>query len=772
MKRLLALNLGALLLVGLLTHLAPAQGVLIVIDPLHPTPLPRPIVRPRPTPPMSYRIKEVGLHARVVDQVARVQVSQTFVNTGSRQMEVCFVFPLPYDGAVDRMTFMVDGKEYQAQLLAADKARSIYEGYIRRNQDPALLEWIGTGMFKTSVFPVPPGAERKVSLRYNQMLRKDHGLTDFLFPLKTAQYTSQAVEKVDIQVAIESSSEIKNVYSPTHPIEIKRPDKHRANISYVGKDTVPTGDFRLFYDAAQGELNASVISYRPDPDEDGYFLLLASPRIEAATDERPSKNVVFVVDRSGSMSGKKIEQVREALKFVLNNLREGDHFNIVAYDSGVEAFQPELQPFTDESRKQALGFAAGLYAGGATNIDGALERALSMLDNNERPNFVIFLTDGQPTAGETNEMKIVANTHNYNDHRARVISFGVGYDVNSRLLDRLSRDNFGQSEYVRPDEDIETHVGQLYSKISSPVMTEVSVKIEVDELNIEEGPPINRTYPGDVHDLFQGEQLVMAGRYRQPGAAKVVISGRVGDRDESFEFGAELAKHSADESFAFVEKLWAMRRIGTIIDELDLNGSNEELISELVTLSTQHGILTQYTSYLADDTASIQELAAARAGERGALAKSVRALRQLDEAGGVSGFAQRAEKSRLRNAELPSNSAPSRSIDGQALDRASAAGGENYFFDADDSLVVADAVQSVGKETLYRRGNVWIAANAAEEDLEQAERDKKVQRIKRFSDEYFILVAANSLSENQLLSRQQTGEELIVKLRGQLYRIE
>ena len=397
-----------------------------------------------------------------------------------------------------------------------------------------------------------------------------------------------------------------------------------------------------------------------------------------------------------------------------------------------------------------------------------------MLDNNERPNFVIFLTDGQPTAGETNEMKIVANTHNYNDHRARVISFGVGYDVNSRLLDRLSRDNFGQSEYVRPDEDIETHVGQLYSKISSPVMTEVSVKIEVDELNIEEGPPINRTYPGDVHDLFQGEQLVMAGRYRQPGAAKVVISGRVGDRDESFEFGAELAKHSADESFAFVEKLWAMRRIGTIIDELDLNGSNEELISELVTLSTQHGILTQYTSYLADDTASIPGTGRGPSWRTGWRSPSRSgALRQLDEAEGVSGFAQRAEKSRLRNAKLPSNSAPSRSIDGQALDRASAAGGENYFFDADDSLVVADAVQSVGKETLYRRGNVWIAANAAEEDLEQAERDKKGPADQEiFRRVFYTRLRPTRRPENQLLSRQQTGEELIVKLRGQLYRIE
>ena len=196
-----------LMLLAAVTFLAPnmvaAQGVLIDIRDDHHFWLPRPRhphwphpIPPRPFPPrprpvpQSYKIKELSVQATLEDQIAKVQMSQTFVNTGSRQMEVCFVFPLPYDGAVDRMTFMVDGKEYDAKLLNAKEARRIYEGYVRRNQDPALVEWMGTGMFKTSVFPVPAGAARTVTLRYTQLCRKTEGMTELLSPLATAKYTS------------------------------------------------------------------------------------------------------------------------------------------------------------------------------------------------------------------------------------------------------------------------------------------------------------------------------------------------------------------------------------------------------------------------------------------------------------------------------------------------------------------------------------------------------------------------------------------------------
>ncbi|NUQ64407.1 MAG: VWA domain-containing protein, partial [Pirellulales bacterium] len=636
MTRSCVVSVGLLLLaVSTLTY---GQGLLVVTDPDQVVRLPRPILiwppdRPvvRPEPPAAYKIKQLEVNARLLDQVAQVQVSQSFTNTGSRQLEVAFLFPLPYDGAIDSMTLLVDGKEYPARLLKSDEARKLYEQIVRKNQDPALLEWMGTGLFKTSVFPVPAGETRTVSLRYSQLCRQHDGLTDFLFPLSTAKYTSHAVDEVSFRVTIESAQEIKNVYSPSHSVEIKRPDDNHATVTYKTKNEVPTEDFRLFYDVGKGKVGTRVLSYRPDEDDEGYFLLLAGPKIESKDNEHQKKTVMFVVDRSGSMTGEKIEQARGALKFVLNNLREGNLFNIVAYDSEVESFRPELQKFNEETRKAALGFVEGIYAGGSTNINAALRTALAQLQDSKRPSYVLFLTDGLPTVGETKEMQIVDNAKEANDVRARIFAFGVGYDVNSRLLDKLAREGFGQSQYVRPNEDIEDSVSRLYRRIESPVMTDVTIEFAFDEKHEELGKPVSRVYPKGSFDLFAGEQLVVVGRYKKAGPVKVTVRGSVAGEEQKLDFPAKLARHSEDETAGFIEKLWAVRRIGEILDELDLKGKNEELIEELVKLSTRHGILTPYTSFLADEDTSIRDTASN-------LRRADRRLSALAEPSGAGGF--------------------------------------------------------------------------------------------------------------------------------------
>ena len=762
MKRLARL---ALLAPGILTafaSLAQAQGVLLARSDQG---LPRPGVS-QPAASLPYTIKELAVRARLMDQVARVDVEQTFVNTGSELMEVRFVFPLPYDGAIDRLTLMVDGKEFAAKLLPADEARLIYEGYVMRSKDPALLEWMGTGMFQTSVFPVPAGAERKISLRYNQLLRKDRNLTDFLFPLSTARYTSAPIENVHIEVSIESGIDLKSVYSPTHAVEVNRPDDQHAKVVLTRKKHVPGGDFRLFFDVTEGEIGASVISYRPQAKEDGFFLLLASPRAKLMIDQRPAKNVICVFDRSGSMEGDKIDQAKAALKYVLDHLDARDRFNIIAYGSEVESFRPDLQFNDDKTRRQALGFAAGLNASGATNIDGALTRAFSMLVDTKRPNYIIFMTDGQPTVGETNEGKIVEAAEGRNKFRARLINLGVGYDVNSRLLDRLSRACFGQSAYVRPNEDIEEHVSRLYNKISSPVLTDVAVNIEFDSAKVEEGLPVSRIYPKRLTDLFEGEQLVLVGRYREAGTAKVKIDGKIGNKSHTFSFPTELAASSADETYGFVAKLWAMRRIGEIIDELDLVGHNQELISELVRLSTQHGILTPYTSFLADDQAAISDLTDARLGGGISLERSEDALRRLEEAEGQAAFVQRDLKARFRAARQPL--AP---VAAGEPGNDSSIGGGAVIVDLDkDEAVVTKNVRQIGNLTFYKRGDRWVSAEIAKRDLKKL--DEKVRKVKRFSKEYFDLVKKNSKDANAALSQQQEGEKLYLEVDGEALLVE
>jgi Ca-activated chloride channel homolog len=786
------------LVVTFIPTLVAAQGLLVDVEPGHEYRLPRPPIhphpwpRPVPEPTTSYKIQELAVNATITDQVAKVQVSQSFVNTGSRQMEVSFIFPLPYEGAVDQMTFMVDGKEYAAKLLNAEDARRVYEGYIRRNQDPALLEWLGTGMFKTSVFPVPPGAKRTVTMRYSQICRKTEGLVEWLFPLSTAKYTSHPVERVAVDVTIQSQVPVKNVYSPTHSIELKRPAENTAHVTFASANEIPSSDFRLMYDVGKERVGASVLSYRPDPNDEGYFLLLVSPDIQRTTSTAIPKTVVFVVDRSGSMSGKKIEQAKGALKFVLNNLRDTDLFNIIAYDNTVESFRPELQRYTEQTRSEALGFIEGIYAGGSTNIDGALQAALAQLQDAERPTYIVFLTDGLPTAGERREPQIIANAKSANKVHARFFVFGVGYDVNSRLLDRMARDCFGQSQYVLPNEDIEAHVARLYTRIGAPALVDLKVEFDLENASVEKGSAVSRVYPKDTVDLFAGDQLVLVGRYKQPGDAKVKIRGKVDGAEQSFDFPAKFVEKSGDESQAFIEKLWAIRRVGEIIDQIDLQGKNQELVNELVALSTRHGILTPYTSFLADETANVRDLASVerRAGV---------ALNELALESGESAVGQRVVKDNLQRAgqaqygyALDMGTAGSASrpggvpamsgrrglsgsaggyggMGGGAGRGAAPASGEaagpgmpsgGAVSGPAESPPVVTTVMNVGKKTFYRRHDRWEDSALTEEQIQ------KLQKIERYSDAYFALAQQYGKEVAKYLALEGT---VVVLLGDQAY---
>jgi Ca-activated chloride channel homolog len=482
--------------------------------------------------------------------------------------------------------------------------------------------------------------------------------------------------------------------------------------------------------------------------------------------------VIFVIDRSGSMSGKKIEQVQAALKYVLNNLHQGDLFNVIAYDDQIQSFRPELQRFDDDTRKAAQGFVAGLYAGGSTNIDAALRTALGQIQDAKRPSYIVFLTDGLPTAGETNEMKIALDARQENKHHARIFAFGVGYDVNSRLLDKIVRENFGQSEFVRPNEDIEDRVSRLYNRLESPVMTGVNIQFVLDEMKTEEGSPVNRVYPKDEMDIFAGEQLVLVGRYKKPGTAKVIVQGTVGQKEQKFDFPAVFVDKSGDESFAFIEKLWAVRRVGEILDELDLKGKNNELVKELVELATRHGILTPYTSFMANENVNIHDVAsnAGWASNR---------LGALDVSDGSAGFAQRAMKGgmqRVAQASAPSSGgsfgygAPPAEMS-ETLTQISSTpafknGGAGGAYAADAKKELADVsqnIRNVGNRTFYQRSGRWV------DSLLSADQESNSKRVKQFSDEYFELARRHGRTLSQYMV---FDEPVLLNLDNQAYLIE
>ncbi|MBM82452.1 MAG: hypothetical protein CMJ78_17955 [Planctomycetaceae bacterium] len=742
---------------------------------VHTTPNQRRVVAPS-----SYWIKEVNVQANLRDQVAQVQVSQVFQNTGSRVLETQLIFPMPNDAAVSGLTLVVDGKEMVGKLHTKQEARRIYESIVRRRRDPALLEYIGHGMFQTSVFPVPPGKESRVEIRYSQLLKKDNGLIDFSVPISRNKHCNRPVDSLSITTRISTGDPIKTIYSPTHDASIERTSDSTAVCKLQLRNVRTTDDFRMFYGTQNGLVGMNVISYRPNPKEDGYFLLLASPEVKHDPSKKIPKTTVFVLDRSGSMNGQKMEQARAALKYFLNQLKEtgeSDLFNIVAYDSAVESFRPELQRADDKTIQQALGFVDGLFAGGSTNIDGALKTSFAMLSNPQRPSYVMFLTDGLPTVGVRDPRQIAANAKSSNKISARMFNFGVGYDVNSRLLDQLSRGNRGQSVYVRPNEDIESHVASLYNKIASPMLTDIAVDIDFDVARSESAPPpVNRRYPKQLTDLFRGEQLVLVGRYKQSGLAKVTLTGHIGGVQKRFSFPVNLVEKSLDESNGFVEKLWAARRIGEIIDDLDLNGHNKELVDELVRLSIQHGIMTPYTSFLADESVVL--------GQRGLNLSRANAevSEQLSRESGRSGFSQRRFKSRLQaTKQLPSVNEESDAdaaivsggisrFGGRPANRAAPAGagaslGGGGFAGGKDTAYRrrADRLRQVGQKAFFYKQNRW------QDSTVTSEQEKKAERIVQFSDKYFELAASQG---GKLAKYLVFNESVILNLDGKVYQID
>ncbi len=727
--------------------LGTAQGQLVIVDRRPNVPIAR-----------SYEIKEVTVDARVRDQVVEVQVAQTFHNPGSVQLESEFLFPLPEDGAVSNLVLLADGQEITGRVLPKDEARRVYEEIVRSKRDPALLEYMGRGLFRTSVFPIPPGADRKVTLRYTQLLKRDGKVVEFSYPFGTQKFTAKPIQRLELRARIESKEPIKSIYSPTDDAVVKRSGEREATVELVRRDVVPTADFRVIYTLADGAIGANVLSYRPSAGDDGYFLLLASPEFKAADAKPQAKTVVFVLDRSGSMSGKKIEQARESLKFCLNNLRDDDTFNVVVYDDRVDSFKPELQRFSRESRDEAVRFVDNVRPGGSTNINEALTTALRMLHDDGRPQYVLFLTDGLPTAGVTGEAAIAENVKKANMRNARLFVFGVGFDVNARLLDRLSGGNSGTSEYVKPDENIEAKVSRFYAKLTAPVLARVQVELT--------GTDTNRLYPRDLPDLFEGGQLTLAGRYTKSGRTTVRLSGKVGDERRTYEFSADLGDPGANSSYDFVERLWAVRRVGDIIDQIDLRGQNKELTDELVELSKKYGILTPYTSFLADERVGLHDRVAN-------LGRAQDNLRRLSELGGASGVGQRGAKGDYANAQQAGQGFVASKATPAGAGRATGGGmggmglsGYRFATLAKDmegrDQLVATVRNQGGRTFFFKEGN-WVDASVTPEE------EKKAIKIEQFTEPFFELARRQKPADNQFLG---FDEPVILKLEGKVYRIE
>jgi Ca-activated chloride channel family protein len=520
-------------------------------------------------------------------QVAQTHIDQVFLNDSPYELEGTYIFPLPEGAAISDFAMFVDGKRLSGKMLDKDEARRIYEGIVQRRRDPAILEYVGRNAFRASIYPIPAHAEKRVQIAYSQVLMAERNLVHYVYPLSTERFSSRPLEEVVITVDLHSDVPIKAIYSPSHKIVVERTGERSALISFEANDLRPDKDFELYYSVSEDDVGLSLLSFK-ERNEDGFFLLFIAPKLEADQEAIVAKDVVFVLDTSGSMDGEKLQQAQEALQFVLDRLHPEDRFNIVAFATGVQAYATSLRPASE--RDQASRFVRELAAGGGTDIHRALLEALGM-SSGERPQFIIFLTDGLPTAGETDLDDIFADVDDAAGENVRLFTFGVGYDVNTFLLDTISQEHRGASAYVEPGQSIEEEVASFYSKVSTPLLSDLQLQID--------GIPTYDLYPYPLPDLFAGSQLLIVGRYRQGGSARVTLQGEVNGEQRTFRFPEAYLDDQGGRDF--IPLLWATRKVGYLLKEIRLHGENAELVEEIVALSVRYGIMTPYTSFLVDE---------------------------------------------------------------------------------------------------------------------------------------------------------------------------
>jgi len=796
MKRFLAF-IALLVCCGVAAPVSQSRAAgLIIVDEAHwwPEPIPPPPIPPhppRPFPmPRHYIFAPLEVYStkatvRVTDQIAVTRVEQAFYNPNPQGLEGTFVFPVPKGAHLDKFTMEIDGRQVEAELLPADKARGIYEEIVRKLRDPALLEYSDRDMFKVRIFPIEPHSKKSVTLTYTQLLKADDGLVGYTLPLNTAKFSAKPVKSVSVKVYLESMRPLRSIYSPSHSVEIKRAGPYRASAGYEASDVQPDADFALYFAAEKAELGVNLIAHKTSSD-DGYFLLLVSPGLEAKDKKILPKDVAFVLDSSGSMAGKKLEQAKKALQFCVENLNDGDRFEIIRFSTEVEPLFDQLVEANSRNRSRAAEFIKDLKPIGGTAIDDALKQALALSDvraglpvgqdarqrvptGGGRPFVIIFLTDGRPTIGTTDEEEIVRNVKRQNEGHTRIFCFGIGTDVNIHLLDKVTEETRAVSQYVLPEEDLEVKVSNFFSKIKEPALTNPKLKFTGDVL-------VTKLYPAPLPDLFRGDQLVLVGRYSGRGDSAVVLEGSANGVTRKLTYAVHFAREA--DYREFIPRLWATRRVGYLLDEIRLRGENAELRDEVTELARRYGIVTPYTAYLIveDETRrrvpvalqSLRQLGEDHVARRDAAENWGDFKREKDGAKALAGARYGLA---LKNATAPATAAADGSLEAsRALGFSGGAGGGGGLpalsaGPAVDSkarlLQFSQQGQFVAGKNFYQNGTQWV------DEAAQKFQNAKRQRIQFNSKEYFAFAA----KERRALPWLALGQNVQFVLDDTLYEV-
>ena len=704
-----------------------AQGV-IVPGPCERCPRPpHPITLPRSLP-----IKSIKIDTKISSQVATTHVEQIFRNDTDATLEGTYLFPIPEQASITEFAIWDGDRRLVGEVRSREEARRIYDEIVRRQRDPGLLEYAGKDLFQASIFPIPPHSDKKLELTYSQVLRAESGTVAYRYPLGTGRQVTQ-IGTVSGRIELDGKEPLRNIYSPTHAVEVKRSSDRRSVVTFESGNEPQ--DFQLFYGASREDFGVTLLTHR-EPGKDGYYLLMISPKDEWAEQEYTAKDIVFVLDTSGSMAeAGKMEKARAALLYGIRILRPQDRFNVVSFAGEERLMEARMITADDQGRKRGEEFAQSLRPVGGTNINQALLSAMQQFESSNRPKILIFMTDGLPTVGVTNPTLIVDNARAAKVPGMRLFTFGVGYDVNTALLDKLAAENGGVADYVEPKEDLEVKVSNFFAKVNYPVLTDLKLDMA--------GVQTDLVYPRALPDLFRGSQLVLIGRYRNPidlDFVRLQLGGSANGASKNF-FYNNLRFPMREDANDFLPRLWATRRVGWLMEQVRTNGEQQELRDEIVDLGTRYGIVTPYTSYLAlEPNVSARDVTSLPLNNRGTFSAG-----------------------RSPNAPQPS---PARAADAKAITGAAAVQQSKRAREQQDVMRVegesaSSGIKTAGGKTFYLREGVWT-------DSEFKPGAGVPETVVKFgSDEYFALLK----QKPQLATFFALGERVTVILGGRVYRV-
>ena len=742
-----------------ITSIASAQGV-IVPGPCRRCPTPPIVDRPMNLP-RALPVKSIKIDTKISSQVATTHVEQVFRNNTQFVLEGTYFFPIPETASIVEFAIWEGDKRLVGEVRTREEARRIYDEIVRRQRDPGLLEYAGKDLFQASIFPIPPNSDKKLEITYTQVARAEGGTVSYRYPLGTGRQMVE-IGSVSGRVEVESREPLRNVYSPTHNIDVKRANDRRSLVSFESTNAKEAQDFQLFYTISKEDFGLTLLTYR-EPGRDGYFLLMISPKEDWSDQEYSAKDVVFVVDTSGSMAEEgKMEKARSALLYGVRILRPQDRFNVISFAGEERLMEAGLIAADDKGRARGESFVKGLKPVGGTNINGSLLASLAQFtdDNRERPKIIVFMTDGLPTVGATNVTQIVDNVRKASKPGVRLFTFGVGYDVNTSLLDKLAAENGGMADYVEPKEDLEVKVGNFFTKVNYPVLT--NLKLDMG------GARTDLVYPRAIPDLFRGSQVTLIGRYSGDAnleSVRLTLGGQSSGSARTYNYD-NLAFPLRNENNDYLPRLWATRRVGWLMEQVRSHGEQKELRDEIVDLGTRYGIVTPYTSYLAIDGAEVS---------RTGLFSNFPQQRNVTSLGSSGRRPAKDSVGRASAGTADANAPPPPSVSpapanapatvtlstGVVAVQESKRAREQQEAAKLKEETRSDAVQRAGGKTFYLIDGVWT-------DSEFKAETKLPETALTFgSDEYFAVLKQHP----KLASFFSLGERVVVVFEGRVYRV-